>query len=155
MLYQLKDDQKIVERVRVKRRIEVVLANSGVTADTAALGGLVGRERERDPALFSKRLKTITEQAIEVKKGLEANDLKKVGAIMSENHRILIDMGLSHEKLVYLCDLALEKGAWGAKLTGGGMGGYMAALTPGEDLQERVAMAIEKEGFAVIRATVG
>ena len=89
-----------------------------------------------------------------MKKGLEANDLAKVGAIMSENHEILIDMGLSHEKLIYLCNLALEKGALGAKLTGGGMGGYMIALTPGKDLQERVASAIEKEGFAVIRATI-
>jgi len=155
MLYQLKDDQKIIEKVQVESPIEVVLGNSGVTADTAALNGLVETEKERAPALFSKRLKTITDQALEVKKGLEANDLKKVGTIMSENHRILIDMGLSHEKLVYLCNLALEKGAWGAKLTGGGMGGYMVALTPGEDLQERVATAIAKEGFAVIRATIG
>ncbi len=74
---------------------------------------------------------------------------------MTENHKILIDMGLSHEKLIYLCDLALEKGAVGAKLTGGGMGGYMVALTPGRDLQERVASAIKNEGFAVIRVTVG
>jgi mevalonate kinase len=155
MLYQLKDDQKIIERVQVESPIEVVLANSGVTADTAALNGLVEMEKERAPALFSKRLKTIAEQALEVKKGLEANDLKRVGAIMSENHEILIDMELSHEKLIYLCDLALEKGALGAKLTGGGMGGYMVALTPGKDLQERVATAIEKEGFAVIRASVG
>lgn len=155
MLYQLKGGQKIVERVQVERPIEVVLANSGVTADTAALNGLVEREKERDPGLFSKRLKTIAEQALEVKKGLEASDLKKVGAIMSENHEILIHMGLSHEKLIYLCDLALEKGALGAKLTGGGMGGYMVALTPGDDLQERVASAIEEEDFAVIRATVG
>lgn len=155
MLYQLKDDQKIIERVQIARPIEVVLANSGVTADTAALNGLVEMEKERAPALFSKRLKTIAEQALEVKKGLEANDLKKVGGILSENHEILIDMGLSHEKLIYLCDLALEKGALGAKLTGGGMGGYMVALTPGKDLQERVVTAIEKEGFAVIRANVG
>lgn len=155
MLYQLKDDQKIIERVQVESPIEVVLANSGVTADTAALNGLVEMEKERAPALFSKRLKTIAEQALEVRKGLEANDLKRVGAIMSENHEILIDMELSHEKLIYLCDLALEKGALGAKLTGGGMGGYMVALTPGKDLQERVATAIEKEGFAVIRASVG
>jgi mevalonate kinase len=133
----------------------VVLGNSGVTVDTSALGGPVEREKERDPALFSTQLKTITEHALEVKKGLEADNLEKVGAVMSENHKILIDMGLSHEKLIYLCNLALEKGALGAKLTGGGMGGYMVALTPGKDLQERVASAIEKEGFAVIRATVG
>ncbi|MFX1555462.1 MAG: hypothetical protein ACFFBV_16170 [Promethearchaeota archaeon] len=43
----------------------------------------------------------------------------------------------------------------GAKLTGGGMGGYMVALTPGKDLQERVASSLAEEGFAVIRATVG
>jgi mevalonate kinase len=127
ILYQLKSDQKIIEKVQVTRPIEVVLGNSGVTADTAALGGVVEREKERDPALFSTRLKTITEQALAVKKGLENNDLEKVGAIMSENHKILIDMGLSHEKLIYLCDVALEKGALGAKLTGGGMGGYMVA----------------------------
>ncbi len=155
MLYQLKDDQKIIERVQVARPIEVVLGNSGVTADTAALDGLVERRKERDPVLFRKRLETITEQAVELKKGLESNDLAKVGALMSENHRILIEMGLSHEKLVSLCNVALERGALGAKLTGGGMGGYMVALTPGKDLQERVALALEGEGFAVIRATIG
>ena len=155
MLYQLKDDRKIIERVQVTKPIEVVLGNSGVTADTAKLDGIVGREKERDPALFSKRLNTITEQALEVKKGLAAYDMERVGTMMSENHRILIDMGLSHEKLIYLCNLALENGALGAKLTGGGLGGYMVALTPGRDLQERVASTIEEEGFAVIRATVG
>ena len=155
MLYQLKDDQKIIERVQVMRPIEVVLGNSGVTADTSALDSFVDKEKERDSALFSTRLKTIRAQALEVKKGLGINDLEKVGAIMSENHKILIDMGLSHEKLIYLCNLAFEKGALGAKLTGGGMGGYMVALTPGKDLQKRVASTIEREGFAVIRATVG
>jgi len=155
MLYQLEKDRKTIEKVKVARPIEVVLGNSGVTADTSALDGLIGEDKERDPALFATRLKTIHAQTLEVKKGLEVNDLEKVGAIMSENHKILIDMGLSHETLIYLCNLALEKGALGAKLTGGGMGGYMVALTPGKDLQEGVASAIEKEGFAVIRAKVG
>jgi hypothetical protein len=35
------------------------------------------------------------------------------------------------------------------------MGGYMVALTPGKDLQEIVASAFEKEGYKVIRATIG
>ena len=74
---------------------------------------------------------------------------------MVENHQLLIDMGLSHEKLIYLCNLAMRLGAPGAKLTGGGMGGYMIALTPGKDLQERVATRMEEEGFFVIRATIG
>jgi mevalonate kinase len=155
MLYQLKGDQKVIEKVQLERPIEVVLGNSGVTADTAALDGLVEKQKERDPVLFAGRLETITEQALQLKRGLKSNDLAKVGTIMSENHRVLIEMGLSHAILVYLCNVALEKGALGAKLTGGGMGGYMVALTPGKDLQEGVATALEKEGYAVIRATIG
>jgi mevalonate kinase len=155
MLYQLKEDQKMIEKIQVREPFEVVLGNSGVSANTAALDGLVEKEKQKDPGLFATRLDTITEQALEVKKGLETHDLEKVGMVMTEDHQILIDMELSHEKLIYLCNLALGKGAIGAKLTGGGMGGYMVALTPGTDLQERVAAAIENEGFAVIRATVG
>jgi mevalonate kinase len=155
MIYQVKNEQKTFERIPVKKPFEVVLANSGVTANTAALDDLTEKENERDPELFSARLKTITDQALEIKKGIEAGKMIQVGALMSENHKILIEMGLSHEKLIYLCNMALERGALGAKLTGGGMGGYMVALTPGKDLQETVASAIEKEGFAVIRATLG
>jgi mevalonate kinase len=155
MLYQIKDGKKTFEKIKVKKPFEVVLANSGVTANTAALDGLVEKENKKNPGLFSARLKTITGQVLDLKKKLEAGNLEKAGEIMSKNHKILIDMGLSHKKLIYLCNRALEKGALGAKLTGGGMGGYMVALTPGKDLQETVASAIEKEGFAVIRATLG
>lgn len=64
-------------------------------------------------------------------------------------------MGLSHDKLVYLCNLANSLGAYGAKVTGGGRGGYMVALTPGKELQDRVAAAFEAEGIATIRASIG
>ena len=155
MLFQVKNDQKSFDKIRIKKPIEVVLGNSGVTADTSALRGITEKQKESDPELFWSRLKTITAQVYEVKKGIEAGDLEKVGTTLTENHDILIEMGLSHEKLISLCNLALKEGALGAKLTGGGMGGYMLALTPGKDLQETVASALEKEGVAVIRAIIG
>ena len=74
---------------------------------------------------------------------------------MTANHEILIDMELSHEILIKLCNMALDMGALGAKVTGGGRGGYMNALTPGKELQEKIATAMEKEGYKVIRATIG
>ncbi len=55
----------------------------------------------------------------------------------------------------YLVDLARKNGAYGAKLTGGGGGGCIVALTPGKELQEKVAEAIEREGFKVLRTKVG
>ncbi len=155
LLYQVKNKEKIFERIQTPKPLDLVLGNSGVTADTSALGPFVIRQKEENPELFSTRLKAIREQVYEMKKAIEAGNLEKVGATMTENHKILIDMGLSHQKLVYLCNMALDKGALGAKVTGGGRGGYMSALTPGKELQAAVASAMEQEGYKTIRTTIG
>ncbi len=155
MLYRIRAGKKMFERIPVKAPFEIVLANSGVTANTIELDARVQKAEQRDPAWFGAALKTVEAQALDMRKRLETGDLEGVGEIMTANHRILIDMGLSHEILIHLCNLALEQGALGAKLTGGGMGGYMVALTPGRELQEKVASAMEAEGYAVIKAVLG
>jgi mevalonate kinase len=155
LLYHIKNGKKTWERINLKQPVEVVLGNSGVTADTSKLDAHVDSQREKDPGLFSKRLQKITDQAFEMKKALENYDLATVGKLMTANHEILIEMDLSHEILIRLCNMALEMGALGAKVTGGGRGGYMNALTPGKELQDKIASAMEKEGYKVIRTTVG
>jgi len=155
LLFQLRNGQQHFEKIRTPTSFEIVLANSGITANTALLDEFTERQKKDDPMLFAGRLKSITTQAHEMKQALEAGDLQHVGKIMSENHKILIDMEMSHETLDHLCKLALEKGALGAKVTGGGRGGYMVALTPGDGLQDSVASAFDKEGYKLIRATIG
>jgi mevalonate kinase len=155
LLFQLINGKQHFEKIHTQKPFEIVLANSGITANTALLDVFIDQQKKDDPELFSKRLKTITAQAYSMKKALEAYDLETVGKIMSENHSLLIDMVMSHEILDYLCKLALEKGALGAKVTGGGRGGYMVSLTPGKKLQDTVASAFEKEGYKVIRAVIG
>jgi mevalonate kinase len=155
LLYHLKGPEKIVENIKIEKPIRVVLGNSGVSADTRVLEVLVEDAKAKDKQLFDSRMQAITEQSFGLKKCLEQNDLAQVGKYMTENHQILVDMGLSHPKLDYLCNMARNLGALGAKLTGGGMGGYMVALTPSEDLQGSVAKAMEAEGYFVIRASVG
>ena len=155
LLFYLKNKQQHFEKIKTPKPFEIVLANSGITANTAALDEFIDRQKKDNPELFGTRLKTIVSQGSEMKKGLEAGDLEKVGRIMTENHKLLIDMDMSHETLDYLCKLALEKGALGAKVTGGGRGGYMVALTPGKELQEQVASAFAKEGYKLIQATIG
>ena len=153
--YRIKDGVKQFERIRLDQPVEVVLGNSGVTANTAALKGFLEEQERDDPVLFNGRLDTIREQVARLKDSLAGGDYGETGRVMNENHRILIDMGISHERLVYLCDLANSLGARGAKVTGAGRGGYMVALAPGAELQDKVASAFEAEGVAVIRATIG
>ena len=155
LLFQLINGQQHFERIKTPKPFEIVLANSGITANTALLDEVTEQQKKEDPELFASRLKMITNQALDMKQALEAGSLEHVGEIMSNNHKILIDMQFSHETLDYLCKLALEKGAWGAKVTGGGRGGYMVALTPGEKLQDTVASAFDKEGYKLIRAVIG
>ena len=155
LLFQLIKGQQHFEKIKTPKSFEIVLANSGITANTALLDVFIDQQKKDNPELFASRLKTITTQAYAMKQALEAADLQTVGKIMSENHKLLVDMVMSHEILDYLCKSALEKGALGAKVTGGGRGGYMVALTPGKELQDKVASAFEKEGYKVIRATIG
>lgn len=153
--YQIKDGVKQFERVHLKKPIEIVLGNSGVTANTASLKGFLEEQKSRDPELFNSRLTTIRQQVEQLGTALAADNLPETGHIMNENHNILIDMGLSHAKLIELCNLANSLGAYGAKVTGGGRGGYMLALTPGKELQDKVASAFEGKGIATIRASIG
>jgi mevalonate kinase len=74
---------------------------------------------------------------------------------MNENHKLLQQIEVSSRELDFMVKLAREHGAYGAKLTGGGLGGNMIALTPGRKLQEEVATAIEKEGFQTLRTRIG
>ena len=153
--YQIKDGVKQFNRINLSKPVEIVLGNSGVTANTASLKGFLEEQETDNPELFNRRLKIIKNQVEELFNSLSSDDLKETGRIMNENHKVLIEMGLSHEKLISLCDLACSLGAYGAKVTGGGRGGYMSALTPGKELQEKVASAFEAEGIATIRATIG
>jgi mevalonate kinase len=155
IFYRIIKGEKTFEKIPIKKPIEIVLANSGITADTKLMDTIVKKNQGEDPELFVSRLKTITGQSHEMKQALEAHNLERVGALMTQNHSIVKAMGYSHEILDYLCKLGLEKGALGTKVTGGGMGGYMSSLTPGKELQEAVAKTFEDEGYKVIRATIG
>lgn len=152
----LKDGIQNFERIKTPKPFEIVLCNSGITANTAALDEFIEVQKKDNAELFAARLKTIVSQGAEMKQALEAGDWENVGRIMTENHKLLVDMDMSHEILDYFCKLALENGALGAKVTGGGRGGYMSALTPGKELQDRVASAFEKAGYTlIIKATIG
>jgi len=154
MRYWMEGEEKNFQKITPKKPLKIVLANSGVTADTSALGGLLAGEKKKDPSLFATRVSTIYQQSTAIEQALQEGDLGTIGTIMTENHKILIEMGLSHEKLVYLCDKAIDLGAYGAKLTGGGMGGYMIALAPDQDVQQNIATTFKQEGYSVITAEI-
>jgi len=145
----------VIERMKLERPIEIVMGNTGLVADTKAAVAGVRERKEKNPKKYGKIFKEAENLAHRARKALEGYNLKAVGKLMNENHKLLQEIEVSCKELDFLVNLARKKGALGAKLTGGGLGGNMVALTPGEDLREKVAGAMEKEGFEVLRTKIG
>jgi mevalonate kinase len=144
-----------MERIKLKNPVEIVMGNTGLVADTKMVVGAVRERKEKDQEEYARIFRDAEKLVYNARKQLEGFHLEEVGYYMNENHALLQRIGVSCTELDLLVDLARNNGALGAKLTGTGRGGYMVALTPGKDLQERVANAIEKKGFQALRTTIG
>jgi mevalonate kinase len=144
-----------IERISIKEPVEIVIGSTGKVANTKAMVEGVAERKRANPQKYEPLFKRAEALAYVGRKALEANNVKKMGELMNENHRLLQEIEVSSQELDLLVDMARKQGAFGAKLTGGGGGGCMIALTPTKELQERVASAIEKAGFEVLRTKIG
>jgi len=145
----------IIEKLAIQKPVEIIIGSTGIVANTKAMVEGVAERKRKNPQKYDLLFRQAEELAFEGRKALLEFNLKKVGKLMDENHHLLQEIEVSCDKLDRLVDVAREQGAYGAKLTGGGGGGCMTALTPGVELQEEVARSIEKEGFEVLRTKVG
>lgn len=144
-----------VERLHMRKPIEIVIGSTGKVANTKAMVEGVAERRKKNQAKYDQIFKQAESLAVAGRKSLEGGDLKKLGELMNENHRLLKDIGVSSKELDMLVDLVRKQGAFGAKVTGGGGGGCMVALTPGKDLQGKVASAIKNLGLEVLSTKIG
>lgn len=144
-----------VERLSVRVPVEIVIGSTGKVANTKAMVAGVAERKRKNPGKYDPIFKQAENLTYAGRKALESYDLRKVGELMNENHRLLQEIEVSSMELDLLVDIARKNGAFGAKLTGGGGGGCMVALTPSRELQETVASAIEQEGYKVLRTKIG
>ncbi len=144
-----------IEKLHVRRPIEIVIGSTGKVANTKAMVEGVAERKAKNPQKYDPIFKQAENLAIAGRRALEAYDIRKVGELMNENHRLLQEIGVSSKELDMLVELARKQGAFGAKLTGGGGGGCMVAITPGKDLQGKVLSAIKSLGFEVLSTKIG
>jgi mevalonate kinase len=153
--YRREGSEQRMERMRLRSPIEIVMGNTGKVADTKTVVAGVKERKEREPEKYGRLFQDADQLVRSARKELEDFNLEKVGAYMNENHRLLQEIGVSSPELDALVKLACDAGALGAKLTGTGRGGYMVALTPGRELQDRVANEITRHGSQALRTQIG
>lgn len=150
----LEGGKNTIERIKIEP-VEIVLGNTGITSNTTEVVADVRRKKEENPKEFGKIFKDYERIANEALEAFKENNIKRIGELMNENHELLQKIGVSCKELEELVKIARENGALGAKLTGTGRGGLMQALTPGKELQEKVARAIEETGKSAFRTRIG
>jgi mevalonate kinase len=90
----------------------------------------VARFRANAPERY-QRLHSVAERcAFEGRRALLAADYATLGAQMNDAHEALQDVGVSTPTLDAVCAAARASGAWGAKLTGAGLGGACLIAAP-------------------------
>jgi mevalonate kinase len=151
----LRGEPNIVEILHLKKPVEIVIGNTGIVADTKEMVAGVAERKRRNQKKYDLLFKQAEELALSAKEALKMFNLRELGDLMNKSHNLLQDIEVSCRRLDDLVNLSLENGAFGAKLTGGGGGGCMVALTPGREIQERVATAIEDKGLKVLRTKIG
>lgn len=129
-----------------KISLSIVVGNTGMTSNTTKVVEDVKKQKERDPEKFRKIFANYVMIVDAAKAALERKDLAKIGRLMSENHILLREIGVSCPELERLVEISSKNGSLGAKLTGTGRGGLAIALVT-EDTEKQVASAIEEAGF--------
>jgi mevalonate kinase len=148
-------EKNIIDRLPIANPVEIVIGNTAKVADTKAAVDGVRQRREKNPKKYQEIFDRAENIAYLAKRAIQDDSLPDVGKLMNENHKLLQQIEVSSRELDFLVSIAREAGALGAKLTGGGLGGNMIALTPGKELQNAVATAIEKEGFQTVKTVIG
>ncbi|MEC7949312.1 MAG: mevalonate kinase [Myxococcota bacterium] len=106
-------------------QLELVVVDSGSAGNTAQLVAGV-RARRRQVAPILDRIGLLVEELTgSLGRGASRTE---IGGLLTENHRLLCDIGVSTPTLDAIVDACLAAGAHGAKLAGAGGGGVVLAL---------------------------
>jgi mevalonate kinase len=129
----------------------LVLGSCGHGGSTRDAVAGVAALRRAEPARF-EALRAEAEEVIGAGvAAFEAGDAARLGTLCDRNHALLRAVGVSNDALDRLAAAARGGGALGAKMTGGGLGGFVLAVVPGgAATAERVAAALRAAGAATL-----
>lgn len=120
----------------------LVIADTGVYGNTSEAIQVV-KNKGKDALPFLHALGELTQEAEEA---IKTKDAVKLGEILTKAHGNLKEIGVSSPEADALVESALEQGALGAKMSGGGLGGCIIALVADYHQAQDLAERLEEKG---------
>jgi mevalonate kinase len=126
------EPSKGFRNIRPKKKFTFLVGTTGVKHSTGEVVSEVKQFRQRNSSVFkdlSIKANAVCKRAID---SIHDGNEMELGNMLTENHKLLLRLGVSHPKIEKLIEDCLDNGALGAKLTGAGKGGSMIALMPND-----------------------
>lgn len=142
-----------IQSVEVHQPVHLLVADTGEQSPTRLAVGDVRKLYDSNPektTIIFQEIGRLVEHARQILKHGSVADL---GPLMIENHRLLDELTVSSPSLDNLVSAAINAGALGAKLSGGGRGGNMIALVTPETAAD-VENALMTAGAVHVHHTV-
>ncbi|HWQ46693.1 MAG TPA: mevalonate kinase [Longilinea sp.] len=133
----------------------LVIADTGISAPTAAVVSDVRQAWQNDPQAYERLFDQISALVFKARNFIEAGTPDQIGPLLTENHLLLKELSVSNDILDRLVDTALQAGALGAKLSGGGRGGNMIALATPEQAKNIANQLLFSGAVNTFITTVG
>lgn len=113
----------------INKSFDLLIANSGIAAPTAVSVADVRNLFEQNPNQTQSCFDTIEMITHQAQVAFESGNASELGKLMTANHTALQALTVSSPRLDQMVNCALDAGAFGAKLSGGGRGGNIIILT--------------------------
>ncbi|KAF9532585.1 cystathionine beta-lyase [Crepidotus variabilis] len=153
-----------MESIQGFKSLKFLLTNSKVPRDTKKLVAGVGEKKANEPDLVNGILESIQSISDEARRALADPELSRdslltaLSALMDENHRHLVTLGVSHAALETIRERTKNPYSLTTKLTGAGGGGCAVTLVPDDFKDEQLQDLIDgliREGFQPYLTSVG
>ena len=138
--------EKPVQWLNVGSPMHLLIVNSKIKKSTRSMVDSVREQVENKPDIFLPFIEQIGKVVLQAKPLLESGHVQELGSLMTENHGLLRQLGVSTQTLDEMVQLALDSGAFGAKLSGAGGGGNMIALVD-KQLALQLETAFHSAGY--------
>jgi mevalonate kinase len=136
------------EALSIKMEAVLIVANTEIHGSTKTAVEKVRQLIQLKPDTMA-HIHALGQLAYQARHAIQQQSPPLLGAILTQAHHHLQALEVSHPKLDEMVNTALQAGALGAKMTGGGLGGCMIALAHTDAEAKIIIHALKQHSYSI------
>ena len=144
-----RDNPPLIDPIEVSKTLPIIIAYGNRESLTSKMVARVRDARQKNRVKIDAHFDRIDRIARHAVEAIQTYNLERLGELMNANQAALNQLAVSSSEQDEMIRTALDNGALGAKITGGGGGGAVLALCP--DSEDEVTAALQDAGYHVLK----